>query len=152
MITSDIADSFWSKVDIRGPHECWEWTAGKLRDGYGYLNAGGKKYIASRIAYQLTYSPPGSMCVCHTCDNPGCCNPAHLWLGTRAENIQDRVSKGRNGGGHPPEKLGEADVQQIRDLYKTGEHTYETLGEMFNISGTHVGYVVTGRRWAKIPA
>jgi len=84
---------------------CWEWQASKKRRGYGQFWCKGKNRVASRVAYRHFKGPiPDGMCVCHTCDNPGCCNPAHLWLGTYTDNMQDASTKGRMRGTVGPPK------------------------------------------------
>lgn len=98
--------NFWKKVDSEGGKDaCWPWLGGLDRWGYGSysysLGAGVHKTEGShRIAWRLTNErsiPPG-MCVCHTCDFPACCNPKHLWLGTREQNTADAMKKGRLRG------------------------------------------------------
>src|SRR4051794_14535196 len=93
------AERFWSKVDIRGPEDCWPWTASKLPRGYGQIYHSGlrRPVAAQRMAWELTRGaiPPG-LGVLHSCDNPPCVNPAHLWIGTDADNHADMVAKGRN--------------------------------------------------------
>ena len=84
---------FWNKVDKSGA--CWEWTASKDKDGYGLFHFNRKQVRAHRFAFGLDNIPKG-MAVCHTCDNPGCVNPDHLFLGTNLDNTQDMISKGRN--------------------------------------------------------
>ncbi len=91
---------FWSKVQ-RGS-VCWEWQAGRFRRGYGMFNAGrfhdGKQDIryAHRVAYQLCRGDiPAGLVVMHACDNPPCCNPTHLVLGTQGDNLADAEHKGR---------------------------------------------------------
>jgi hypothetical protein len=76
---------------------CWEWTGYRTRDGYGSVKHAGKMMKAHRVAYEAAYDPiPDGMIVCHKCDNPACCNPNHLWLGTDADNQRDMVAKGRH--------------------------------------------------------
>ena len=88
---------FWSKVDVLGPSDCWLWRAALAGSGYGIYASGrlGKRRVyAHRYAYELTHGaiPEGMFCL-HKCDNPQCVNPAHLDIGTCADNLQDMVSK-----------------------------------------------------------
>ena len=92
---------FWAKVDRRGLDECWPWTGGATKAGYGRFKVGDKLECPHRIAYTLEYGqiPEGkSLVIMHTCDNPACCNPRHLRLGTYRENSIDMVRKGRGTG------------------------------------------------------
>lgn len=101
-------ERFWSKVDRRGPDECWFWKAG-LNRGYGAFWLGGNNKPASRMAYVFTYGPiPDELLVCHSCDaryettDPTykkCCNPHHLFLGTPDDNAKDTARKGRTALG-----------------------------------------------------
>lgn len=94
-------ERFWSKVDRSGgPDACWMWTAARHEFGYGKIRVQRKDVGAHRVAWEITNGPvPEGMFVCHTCDNPPCCNPAHLWIGTSTENAADRHAKGRSYGG-----------------------------------------------------
>jgi hypothetical protein len=78
--------------------ECWEWNGPRTKGGYGATWVNGKKRMTHRLAYEWAKGPiPPGMYVMHRCDNPPCCNPDHLAIGTPSENQQDRLAKGRNG-------------------------------------------------------
>ena len=85
-----IQERFWSKVDRSG--KCWLWTASRNSSGYGKFDGEGAHRVAWRLAYGVI---PYGACVLHRCDMPRCVNPAHLWLGTQADNVADMVAKGR---------------------------------------------------------
>ena len=89
---------FWSHVHIAGPLECWPWLDGKSDRGYGKFGNNGRNLRAHRVAYFLGTGeiPLSDMGVCHACDNPPCCNPDHLFLGTQANNVRDAMAKGRH--------------------------------------------------------
>lgn len=93
--------NFWRRVEKRGPDECWIWQ-GRLDDaGYGRFGVYGKVHDspAQRFAWWMTTGDPGALGVLHRCDNPPCCNPAHLFLGTTTDNMRDRDQKGRQARG-----------------------------------------------------
>lgn len=91
---------FWEKVDQGEADECWPWTASTDRYGYGQFHVDGRSLRAHRVSYELANGAiPEGRLVMHTCDNPPCVNPAHLVLGTAAENMQDKVRKGRQSNG-----------------------------------------------------
>jgi len=161
-----LADRFWPKVAVGNPDECWMWTATLTPSGYGQLrDAEGKKVNAHRISYILHYGPVPDDCdVCHSCDAncpPGdisyrrCVNPAHLWAGTRSENIQDMHRKGRQsrldrrGAQGANTKLKESDVLQIRALHAQGLAPIE-IARQFNITNSHVVGIVKRRTWSHI--
>ncbi len=106
LFKSDLAERFWSHVDqSAGPEACWPWKdAASFRNGYGMFRIGWKKPIrqASRIAYELANNVPElktENVIMHSCDNPPCCNPAHLTLGTHQTNHDDMMAKGRHSHG-----------------------------------------------------
>ena len=142
-------------TDIDG---CWEWVGPKCRDGYGkcWSTLHGEEK-AHRLAYTLQYGPiPDGMCVCHTCDNPACVNPQHLWLGTSVENTADRHAKGRSTGGpgkgtaHHHVTLTEADIPVIRRRCANGE-TQRTVAEDYGVTQSVISRVVNRRAWQHVP-
>lgn len=147
---SDIS-RFWSKVNKRKPTDCWEWTARRNEDNYGGfdLESGKRGVKAHRLAYYICNgSDPGQNEVCHTCDNPPCVNPAHLFLGTHTDNMRDSAKKGRSpkhfqGINNPKAKLTVEQVQQIRKL--TGTST--EIATHFGVSISTVGRVRRGTSW-----
>ncbi len=97
----DIA-RFYSKVGPVGADGCRLWLAGKSKSGYGYLRVGGKNMRSNRLAWiAVNGCIPKGMCVCHSCDVPACCQIEHLWLGTIADDMRDKVSKSRQSKGEP---------------------------------------------------
>lgn len=91
-----MAERFWTKVDRRGPDECWPWQ-GSTDGRYGEFWADGRKTKAHRVAWELANGRPfpEGLHACHTCDNPPCVNPEHIFPATHQENLQDAERKGR---------------------------------------------------------
>ena len=166
MINEKWRTRFWAKVDIRASDECWPWTASTRRGGYGQFTISyGPNLPTHRTAYALTHGPiPRGMCVCHRCDNPPCCNPSHLFLGTRAENNADRARKGRNGDAstsgfrtnaprgekNVKAKLTEAQVLEIRRVVANGT-TQAEISRQYGISSGAVSFLVRGINWKHLP-
>lgn len=90
-----LTERFWEKVDVGGPDECWDWQGARAHYGHGIINVTGRSLLAHRVAWSITHGDPAEANVCHRCDNPPCCNPAHLFLGSQADNIADMHRKGR---------------------------------------------------------
>lgn len=93
-------EKFWAKVDVRGPDECWPWLRAKQGFGHGVVRVPtlSRNVPAHRVAWWLANGrqPQSDMYVLHTCDNPPCCNPAHLYEGTPADNVRDIYERGRS--------------------------------------------------------
>lgn len=149
-----LEDRFWSKVDARGAEECWPWVGQATSHwGYGRINIDGRIHHANRVAYELTYGaiPPGIF-VCHRCDNPGCCNPSHLWLGTALDNTRDMDRKGRRvtvsmtGEAHPSAKLTAVEVSAIR---RSAEND-RVLARRYCVTHQQIRNIKTGRQWRSL--
>lgn len=160
-----LANRFWSKAQ-RGAteSECWSWNGARHKFGYGILGAGGKGQPplgAHRVSWELHRGPvPPGMSVCHHCDNPPCCNPAHLFLGTVQDNSIDCARKGRTRGGMPKgknrgaanvqAKLSDAVVIEIRESYAAGGVTYFDLAARHGVNYATIGQIVRGEHWRHV--
>lgn len=148
-------DRFLSHVFIpENPDGCWEWVGAKNSDGYGRFGINDKLYQTHRVSYALFVGMiPDGMEVCHRCDNPACCNPAHLFLGTHKDNMTDRNNKnrqshstkmrGENQGRH---KLTEQHIYKIRELIEQGYKNVE-IAKMFGVKPNTISNVKTGTQW-----
>ncbi len=137
---------FWSKVAITADDEqCWLWLAGCFHSGYGSFGFNGKVQRAHRVSWQLTYGEiPETLQVLHTCDNPLCVNPHHLFLGTDQINSDDKLSKGRQvrGQKHARSKIANKDVAQVRKLYSEGGISQYKLASKFGITQSQVSLII----------
>lgn len=127
-------DVLWSKVEKKGPNECWHWNGYKNEDGYGRTWINDKGYYAHRVIFNLAFpnviqlSAPKDTdetgFLLHKCDNPSCCNPNHLFVGNHADNMADKVKKGRaadfSGDKGPRCKLTMEQANEIRQRRKNG--------------------------------
>lgn len=140
--------------------ECLESWRCKTHDGYPriMMKEGTKWKVKrlNRVVWEQNNGPiPPNLCVCHKCDNPGCVNINHLFLGTRKDNSQDMIKKNRQpnmaGTHNGNSKLNEYQVQGIREKYKTGMFTYKELGLWYGVSDVHVGDIINNKRWRILP-
>ena len=150
-----IAARFWAKVQ-KGDG-CWEWQGSRQKRGYGLFRIKGRLHKAHRAALMVSgVEVPDDLCVLHSCDNPPCCNPAHLRLGTKGENNTERHAKGRTvlpvwcrGESSAQAKLTKADVLEMRRLWDAGL-TCAAIAEGRSVGTRHVWDVVNRRCWNHI--
>lgn len=139
---------FWDAVEKSDG--CWLWKRSRDLEGYGRLRVLGTFLKAHRVAYELsTGQDPAGLVVCHTCDNPPCCNPAHLFLGTVADNQRDMVEKGRgrNGEHNGRAKITREIADAIRAAYAAGGVTQQALAFRYGINQSHVSAIIRGANW-----
>lgn len=159
-----VADRFWPKVDrSAGPSACWPWTGTRNQDGYGRFTVGSvvdgsrRQLPAAATAYMLTHPNESleDLHVLHHCDNPPCCNPSHLFLGTQQDNMTDMARKGR-AYGHcgeeaPNAVLTDSLVLKIRATYAAGGLSQRAVGRALGLNPNTVKQVLQGRRWKHVP-
>ena len=170
--------AFWLRVDKSGgPDACWPFTGPANRGGYGSLSVNGQSARAHRVAFSLHHERPvkSGHDVCHKCDNRICCNPSHLFEGTRKENLQDMVCKGRHasqthpelrphgadhwmvrnpelvlkGSQHGNAKLTEVDIPEIRRLRKAGV-VARLIAPRFGVTTACIYDVFRERSWSHV--
>lgn len=174
VFSSNTIKRFESKFVKGKPDECWIWRASRFhKTTYGQFK--GPECVAHRFSYRLYVGPiPDGLCVLHSCDNPGCVNPNHLFLGTNLDNTADMISKSRDnfhaslgpgekackGEDHGRHKLTEKEVLEIRKLYRTFPDPYNRIGYCsnnarclairFGIGVDQISKIVKRRQWKHI--
>jgi hypothetical protein len=142
---------FLSKVTIS--HGCWLWHGVKDDEGYGRFALHGKQLAAHRASFIIfTGKSPGKMFVCHKCDNRWCTNPAHLFLGTAADNNADMTRKGRGikGDSHPMAKLNSRLVKNIRAILRSGGATRKAIAKKHGVSYRSIYQLMRNRTWKHV--
>ena len=144
---AQISEKFWARVAVGDPSECWPWQGPRNKQGYGYLWFCGTGVPASRAAFiiangDLPKTNRLRVNVCHTCDNPPCCNPAHLFCGSGKENVIDARQKGRHLG-----KLTADDVREVRRIATTPTGV-KACAALFNVHPGTIRQIVNRKSWA----
>jgi hypothetical protein len=139
---------FWDKIAITNDEECWLWLAGKDKDGYGLFKLEGKTVRATRFCYEITTGKKLKNYALHTCDNPSCVNPKHIYDGTAKDNMKDCKSRGRYnhsiGENTNTMKVSDSDILRIRKL--KDKISGKEIANRFGLSETHVSRILSGQR------
>jgi hypothetical protein len=157
-VRESVDARFWrfvTKTDT-----CWLWTGATTTFGHGCINTGGKygrTERAHRLSWRMHFGEiPEGLCVCHTCDVPACVNPAHLFLGTHADNNRDMQAKGRydrvkrpKGARHWGAKLTDADVLAIRAAFAAGA-TQTEIAANYAVRVQSIHRIVHRKSWAHV--
>lgn len=150
-----LRERFESKVE-RLTTQCWRWVGSVSKSGYGEIvyPKTGRLVRATHVALHLFKGEEivSGQCALHSCDNRWCVNPKHLRYGTRAENMQDAVARGRNARGEASgkSKLTEVQVRKIRKLARKGTLTVSAIARMFGVSPANATAVIRGITWKHV--
>lgn len=155
----NLVNYFWSRVGGR-EHEdgCWEWSGATTQrgGGYGQLSVDGKTTAAHRVAYALSncmdLSEMEGQSVLHSCDNPPCCNPRHLRLGTQMDNVQDAIERGRHvhGERHKAATISDEQAKRVKELASLGKYTQQEIADMIGCDAHVVAHIGQGKTWKHI--
>lgn len=160
---NSLRQRFEQKFTKGSDSECWIWNAARSDNGYGKIRVsivdefGMLKHFgcyAHRVSYELYVAKiEDGKHVLHTCDNPPCVNPSHLFIGTNTDNILDRMNKGRStlGSRNKMSKLTEDSVRRIRAMYAAGGMTYQLLADEFGVGAAAILKIIRRQRWKHIP-
>lgn len=139
---------YWRKVRVAGENDCWEWTGALLSDGYGTFTVDNRPKRATHVAWFIEHGEWPREQMCHTCDNPRCVNPRHLYDADQSTNILDAYQKGRarRGENHGSAVLTEANVLEIWRMIADGRSDAE-IAALFGVNHGTVYWIRVGRNW-----
>jgi len=156
-LSNETLKRFLSFVDVKTEDECWEWKKTLDKYNYGIFSINSKLFKAHRMSFLFFNGHlDKSLKICHSCDNPKCVNPYHLWEGTQTQNVQDRHLKKRTKTGHlhgednPGAKLTGKDVLFIRNSYGNKEYSTRELSQKFNVCQTKIRQILRRESWKHI--
>lgn len=150
--TTDI----WVLINIAEPDACWEWQGYRTHAGYGRVRYNGKRFRAHRLVFELIHGYCPEV-VRHRCDNPPCCNPAHLLPGTHQDNVRDCIQRGRRRHiSHPGirpsnTKLTAEIVTCIRARYAAKEANQYELAREYGVAQTTISKIILYKKWRDQP-
>jgi hypothetical protein len=155
-------ERFLVRIEIRDSG-CWEWTGCFTKFGYGWVNYRSLPQLTHRLAWKILVGKiPDGLCVLHACDNPPCCNPSHLWLGTRTDNAADKVRKGRQPSGDRsgarlhPESIARGEqrrhklvASQVLDVYRRAHagEKHSVIADEFGVSTSLISNIKRHKNW-----
>lgn len=144
--------ALWDRINKENEQSCWEWTGLKNELGYGIFVFTSKHYLATRALMVVLGHNIEGLLVCHKCDNPSCCNPRHLFLGTDMDNCKDKIIKGRanirKGESNGCSKLKGYEVLEIKSLL--GTMTMTAIALKYGVTKTTISGIARGRAWKHI--
>jgi len=145
---TNYEDRFWSKIN-KSVTGCWEWFGSLDTSGYGLFRFQRRLVKAHRFSWQLVHGEiPKGLLVCHHCDNRRCVNPAHLFLGTNKDNMQDASSKRRWKKQRPCRRvLSNEQVKEIRTILNEGHRVGGKIARQYGITPTMVSYIRRNKSW-----
>ncbi len=155
-------ERFWDKVDVKGPDDCWLWTACCTGAGYGQIRIAGVTIYAHRLSWEMAnYDIPDGMCVLHTCsgrypsgsfENRRCVNPEHLYVGSDQDNADDTRRDGKSGKGELSglAKLTNEKVWEIRKEYRNGGTTHREIANAYGVSQALISNIINRKIWGHI--
>ncbi len=155
-----LQERFDEKYQIVEPGGCWVWTGAMDKKGYGAFSYKGQNSKAHRVSWEIHHGPIPrgkgyhGTCVCHTCDNRLCVNPAHLFLGTMADNQRDMVEKGRcHSYGKPGEANGYSKLTQlqVKKIRRLGGNVFQReIARRFGVSQTQIQRILSREAWPHV--
>jgi hypothetical protein len=159
---SKYKDSLLRRITI-SKNGCWIFTGVKDESGYGRILVGSRKDgsrrsdRAHRVSYRIFRGNIGNLCVLHSCDNPACINPEHLFLGTKLDNSNDKINKNRHpnvaGAKNPNASHCMKEIMEIREKYASGLYSFAKLAKMYNYKGcSSIFNIVHKTHWQPLPA